>query len=73
MTFEECEKAQKDQTWLVWEIAMGVMLVRIQTGPMRLTDVYCELHNFLTAPIRQLRVATPNDMLKYDTGYTYLG
>ncbi len=58
MTKEELEKACKDQTWLVWNPAdSDAWLVR--AGRYEWRDNKWEHPS-------KLRLATPNDMLKYD-------
>lgn len=76
MTREECEKAHEDGTWLVWRTltrsALPMELVRVVSktrtmwlvvGTIRLATGK-ENDQWLTGAAN-LRIATPNDMLKY--------
>ncbi len=72
MTNEECEKAMEEGTWLVWR---GRTLVRAGATLVHL-DENCEedrqwslgTNGFWVRVgyAKDLRIATPNDMLKYE-------
>jgi hypothetical protein len=61
MTYEECVKAWKERTWLIYD-RLGPVLTRISQRPTG-CDVYIG-RDFLVAS-RGLRVATAKDILEY--------
>ncbi len=69
MTYEELEKAHKEQTWLVWHTTGDSdELCRVSAGDI---DILCDVRTASwvwgeeAAYAQELRIATPNDMLKY--------
>lgn len=73
MTKEEAKKAYKEGTWLVWNSdrtrGYEPQLCRVQevldhytSGPLFQIDIGATT---LMCTVNQLRIATPNDMLKY--------
>lgn len=65
MTLEECEKAHKEGTWLLWFRGFhGYELVKITHA-----GTHWRVHNMSGLEVfpgpGELSVATPNDMLKY--------
>lgn len=73
MTYEECVKAMEEGTWLVWCKWEVPILVRVDNlnALVASTDGSQPFANIQTtegivlALIEDLRLATPNDMLKY--------
>ncbi len=70
MTYEEVLKAREAKTWLVWFVVEHT-LVRVYDKPRALfgwpyaVTVLTRKGNSHSANISDLRIATPNDMLKY--------
>ncbi len=73
MTYEELVKAQKDQEWLVCNADAQIRLVRAKRTrrPEEVSTHYwdatlCDTEGVeFYADVGNLRLATPNDMLKY--------
>ncbi len=72
MTTEECEKAFEEGTWLVWEphgyahISLAELVKVTSTGVGgKLVGVRSMQRLGYSSRPKYLRIATPNDMLKY--------
>lgn len=70
MPKEELKQAHRERTWLVWEVWHDHDLVRVEKYQLEHGRVFVVLQNgdgYHVAP-SNLRIATPNDMLKYGEG-----
>ncbi len=75
MTLGEAEKAQKDQTWLLWECQFSNQFHNFGPALVKITCTEAYEGLYLSVPYmsgaeapaksEELRLATPNDMLKY--------
>lgn len=70
MTLEEIQEAYREKTWLVWFVVEHTLVhvydkPRAPFGWPYAVQVLTRKGNSPSANIENLRIATPNDMLKY--------
>lgn len=69
MTYEECVKAWEDDAWLMWQRELVKLYKDFATAEQVVGGYCCVIARkdgyTHVVVLRELRIATPNDMLKY--------